>query len=259
MDLKTKESRIELFGLQFDRLSLKEAVEKIDSYIKSGQPRQIVVVNAAKIVKARYDWELLQILQSADLVGPDGVPLVWVSKLLGKPLPGRVNGTDLMEKLIPFAADRKYSIYFFGAKEEIIKKTVSLYSQLYPNLRIAGYRNGYFSDAEEEDIVNEIKNSGADILLVGMGTPQKEKWIKRNLLKLNVPVVHGVGGSFDVVAGYVNRAPLWMQKWGLEWLYRLCQEPGRMWKRYLVTNSIFCLLVFKEMIRTIFSRKPTIR
>ena len=123
---------------------------------------------------------------------------------------------------------------------------------MFPNIRIAGFRNGYFSAQEEERVVSDIRKSNADILFVGMGTPMKEKFVKRNLVKMNVPVVHGIGGSLDVVAGYVKRAPIWMQRLGLEWLFRLFQDPGRMWKRYLVTNSIFISMVAKEFCKYIF-------
>lgn len=252
MTIDNGNHRIELFGLPIDRISLDETVAKIDSFIKSREPHQIVLVNAAKVVKAKKDLLLREIIQTAALVAPDGVPLVWVSKLLGRSLPGRVNGTDLMEKLIPFAVQKQYSIYFLGSTEEIINKVVMQYKELFPTIRIAGFRNGYFSNEEEEEVVNRIRKSNADILFVGMGTPMKEKFVKRNLIKMNIPVVHGVGGSLDVVAGYVKRAPLWMQKWGLEWLYRFWREPGRMWKRYLATNSIFISMVAKEFFKYIF-------
>lgn len=245
--LGRKIERISFMGLQIDKLSLDETLDVIEDFIHSRKPHQIVVLNAAKVVKARNNKKLRDIILSADLIGPDGVPLIWVSKLLGDPLPGRVNGTDLMERLVELSNRRGYSIYFFGAKQEIVEKVVKIYSEKYPNLKIAGFRNGYFSPDEETQIVEEIRNAHPDILLIAMSTPMKEEWESRNLQHLNVPVCHGVGGSFDVIAGLVKRAPVWMQKTGLEWLYRIYQEPKRMWKRYLVTNTLFILLVILEL------------
>lgn len=247
--LQTSINRINFMGLPIDKLSLDETLNVIEDFISSKKPHQIVVLNAAKVVKALHDNKLKNIILSADLIGPDGLPIVWVSRLLGDPLPGRVNGTDLMERLVELANEKGYSVYFFGAKQEVVEKVVDIYSKKYPNLKIAGFRNGYFSKDEEPKIVEEIRNAHPDILFIAMGTPMKEEFVNRNLQKLNVPVCHGVGGSFDVVAGLVKRAPLWMQKSGLEWAYRVYQEPRRMWKRYLVTNTAFIMLTIKELIK----------
>jgi N-acetylglucosaminyldiphosphoundecaprenol N-acetyl-beta-D-mannosaminyltransferase len=249
--------RINLLGLPMDKLSLDEVLDVIEEFIASGVPHQIVVLNAAKVIKAMADRELRDIILSADLVNPDGVPLVWVSKLLRSPLPGRVNGTDLMERLVELASRKGYRVYFFGARQEVVEKVVDIYRKEYPALEVAGFRNGYFAPNEEFNIVEKICSSKPDILLVAMGTPMKEKWVKRNLHKLNVPVCHGVGGSFDVVAGLVKRAPIWMQRAGLEWLYRIYQEPRRMWKRYLVTNAMFVLLVILELGKLLILQERT--
>lgn len=239
-----------ILGIPIDRMTLNECVQILESYIPERVPRQLVVVNAAKIVKARWDLELRQIIDSADLIGADGVPIVWASRLLGDPLPGRVNGTDLMEALVALAAAKGYRIYLLGSKPAIIEKTARKFQEQFPNLIIAGYRNGYFaSQAEEDQAVTDIVAAQADILLVGMGTPMKEKFVRRHILRLNVPIIHGVGGSFDIVGGITKRAPLWMQKSGLEWLYRVYQEPGRMWRRYLVTNSIFIWLLVVALVK----------
>lgn len=245
-------SRIKLFDLPFDCLSLAQVTQKIEQIIQIRKPHRLVVVNAAKVVKARKDTELRKIIQTADIIGPDGVPLVWISWLLGKPLPGRVNGTDLMEKLFELSAGKGFRIFFFGATEAVIKRTVEIVRADYPGIQIAGFRNGYFSEADEPEIVEQIRQSGADILLVGFGTPKKEFWIAKYRDRLNVPFIHGVGGSFDVVAGITKRAPVWMQKYGLEWFFRFLQEPRRMWKRYLVTNSVFIWLCLKEIAKCHF-------
>ena len=244
--------RISFLGFPMDRLTLDDTVQKAEEFIQSGKAHQIVVMNAAKVILARQDKALADIISSADIVGPDGMPLIWASRLFGQPLPGRVNGTDLMERLVEVAARRGYSVYFLGAQEEVVRKTVEIHKLRYPELRVAGWRNGYFSSEEESQIIQEIRDSKAQILLVGISTPFKEKWIAQHLNRLRVPVCHGVGGSFDVVAGFVERAPVWMQNWGLEWVYRLYQEPRRMWKRYLITNSKFICLVLLEAFKTRF-------
>ena len=236
-------------------MTLDQCVQHLENAIRNRQKTHIVLVNAAKIIRARKDAELGRIIKTADLVGADGVSIVWASQLLRQPLPGRVNGTDLMERLIELSARKGYSIYFLGARQDVLEKAIRRLERIYPTLKIAGYRNGYFnSEQEEEEAVIDISSSGADILLVGMSTPMKEKWVRRHLDGLRVHVIHGVGGSFDILGGITRRAPGWMQRTGLEWFYRLCQEPRRMWKRYLITNTIFIGLVFKEYFRMRFGR-----
>lgn len=249
-------SKSNILGFLVDQVSLDQCVQQLDNVIKKKQRIHIVLVNAAKIVRARRMPELANILQTAQYVGADGVPIVWASKLLGDPLPGRVNGTDLMNRLIELADKEGHSIYFLGAKQDVIEQAVKALLSQYPGLKIAGYRNGYFDNEEtEKKVVDEIAQSHANILLVGMSTPMKEYWVRKHFENLNVNVVHGVGGSFDILGGFTKRAPVWMQNSGLEWFYRLCQEPKRMWKRYLVTNSIFVGLLFKECFLILFGRK----
>ena len=163
-------------------------------------------------------------------------------KFLWKPLPERITGIDLMQNLVKLAYEKGYKIFFFGAKEEVVKKVVEKYSNEFSKDIIAGYRNGYFKQNEEEFVAKQIADSGADILFVAISSPKKEIFLNKYKGTINVPFIMGVGGSFDVVAGVIKRAPKWMQKCGLEWFYRLLQEPKRMWKRYLFTNVIFIYL-----------------
>lgn len=262
--IKTAEThpfaRSEVLGFPIDRMTLDQCVQHFDEIIPRGEPRHIVLVNAAKIVKARKDSELAHIIRTADYVGADGVPIVWASRLLHQPLPGRVNGTDLMERLFELANRKGYRVYLLGATQPVIEATVRTLNDLYPRLMIVGYRNGYFSSPlDEEKAVRDIAALHPDILMIGMGTPMKEKWVRRHFNQLHATIVHGVGGSFDILGGITKRAPGWMQRNGLEWFYRLCQEPGRMWKRYLVTNSIYIGLVLKEYFRLVFcSSKDTV-
>ena len=244
--MKIPKTRI--LGIRVDLVDMQTTLDYVEDFIKKRTVNQIVVVNVAKVIRARANKFLRSIIEKADLAGADGIPLVWISKFFCYLIPGRVNGTDLMDKLITLSAKKGYSIYFLGAKEQVINKVVNIYKQKYPSLKIAGFRNGYFSEDEEEKVADEIKKSNADILLVGISTPKKEYFIYNYKNKMEVPVIHGVGGSFDVVAGVTKRAPKWMQNYGLEWLFRLIQEPGRMWKRYLVTNTKFILFILLELL-----------
>lgn len=246
--------KAEVLGCPITKLDLEDFAALAEQFIESGKPHYIAVVNVAKLVKMRSDMDLDHSVRSADLIGADGVPLVWASRLLGNPLPGRVNGTDLMYRLLEKANERGYRIFFLGAKEEVLESVLDKVRAEYPGVKIAGYQHGYFSNEEESIIVNQIRAAQADILFIAFGTPKKELWVKRYLSAMDVPVVHGVGGSFDVLAGVVPRAPLWMQRWGLEWLFRLMQEPRRLWWRYVSTNSRFAFLLGLEVLRRGFRR-----
>jgi N-acetylglucosaminyldiphosphoundecaprenol N-acetyl-beta-D-mannosaminyltransferase len=158
-----------------------------------------------------------------------------------------------MYRLLERASEKGYRVFFFGAKEEVLQRVLEVVHKQYTGVQIAGSHHGYFTAAEELAIVNKIRVAEPDILLVAFGTPKKELWVKRYLSATGVPVIHGVGGSFDVMAGVVRRAPFWMQRSGLEWFFRLLQEPRRMWRRYLITNTLFVLLVLREWLRVHFS------
>ncbi|OBX21651.1 MULTISPECIES: WecB/TagA/CpsF family glycosyltransferase [Bizionia] len=243
-------TRVKFLNTQVDNFTMQETVMLINESISQGNRLQHVVVNAGKIVAMQTDDELRESVNNCDLINADGMAVVWASKVLGKPLKERVAGIDLMENLIELAYKENYKVYFLGAKEEIVSKVVNHYSKKYSKDLIAGYRNGYFSKEEEQDIAKDIEASEAQLLFVAISSPKKENFLyqnKEHLSKVNFTM--GVGGSFDVVSGLVKRAPLWMQNNGLEWFYRFAQEPQRMWKRYLVGNSKFLYLVFKERLK----------
>jgi len=241
--------KVVLFNTPIDALSLTETVELIDHAIREHKQLHHIAVNVAKIVHMQTDKQLYESVLSADIINADGLPLVWVSRLFGEPIPERVTGVDLMQSLVELAHVKGYKIFFFGANEEVVSKVVQQYSERYSRQIIAGYRNGYFKETEEQLIARQIAESGANILFVAITSPKKENFLFRNKEILGkVNFIMGVGGSFDVVAGLVKRAPLWMQRSGLEWLYRIIQEPGRMWKRYLVTNTLFIYYLIKEII-----------
>lgn len=247
--------RINLFGLPVDVLTMEETIILIENSIDQNKPIHHVVVNAAKMVNAQKDVALRESIANCDIINADGQAVVWASRILKQPLPERVAGIDLMEQLVKLATLKKYKIYFLGAKEEVVKKVVDKYSLEYGKQIIAGYRNGYFSKEEELDIANEIAECKPDILFVAITSPKKEIFLNKYKDSIRAPFVMGVGGSFDVVSGLVKRAPAWMQKTGLEWLYRVYQEPRRMWKRYLITNSKFIGLLISARIKMMFSKK----
>lgn len=240
--------KIELFGCPVHRLNMGQTLNIIDQSIQEGKSLQHVVVNAAKLANMQKDSKLKESVVNCDIINADGQAVVWAAKILGQPLPERVAGIDLMTNLVELASKRKYRIFFFGAKEEVVKKVVDKYREMYSSDIIAGYRNGYFQKEEEADIAKQIADSKADILFVAITSPKKEVFLNTYKDVIKTPFVMGVGGSFDVVSGMTKRAPLWMQRNGLEWFYRVMQEPKRMWKRYLITNTIFIKMVLMEKL-----------
>ncbi len=241
------ERRINILNTVIDNYSMKEIVELIDQNIQNKTKISHVVVNAGKIVDLQSDLQLRKSVNECDIINADGQAVVWASKVLGKPLKERVAGIDLMINLVKLADIKNYKIFFFGAKENVVKEVVKKYSEQYSSKIIAGYRNGYFNKEEEREIATAISESGANILFVAISSPTKEKFLYENRDILNnINFTMGVGGSFDVVSGKVKRAPVWMQNVGLEWFFRFLQEPKRMWKRYLVGNTKFIILVFRE-------------
>lgn len=241
---------VELFGCNVASVTMEETLKEIEQIIDNKIPTQHVVINAAKVVLMDKDPELKKIIAKCPIINADGQSIVWASKFLKKPLPERVAGIDLMANLIELSAQKGYSIYFFGAKEEVVCNVVKHYKEKYNNLKVAGYRNGYFTENDMPDIIDDMKKSNADILFVAFSSPKKEYWLAENMDKIGIPFCMGVGGSFDVIAGITKRAPRWMQKCGLEWFYRFLQEPGRMWKRYLVGNSKYLSLTFREKFKS---------
>ena len=246
MALKTESSdRYEILNTYVNAISMDETVRRVEEIIKNGVPTQHVVINASKVNLMEKDPELRKIVNGCPLINADGASILWAAKKLGVPLKERVTGIDLFLKLVKLANEKGYKIYLFGAKEEVVKKVKGIFEAQYPNLQIVGYRNGYFSEQDEEQIVADMANSGADMMFVAFSSPKKEYWVNKYLKKLNIPFVMGVGGSFDVVAGVTDRAPKWMQDHSLEWFYRFIQEPRRMWKRYIVGNAKFVSLTYK--------------
>lgn len=237
--------RYKIFNTYVDALSFDETIQKIEQIISEGKPTQHVVINASKINLMHEDEKLTEIVNSCPLINADGASIIWSAKKLGIPLKERVTGIDLFLKLVEIANEKGYRIFLFGAREEVLNKVKLCFEEKYPNLQIAGVRNGYFKEADEVAIIETIKESKADILFVAFSSPKKEYWINKYLNVLNIPFVMGVGGSFDIVAGVTDRAPEWMQKNSLEWFYRFIQEPRRMFKRYIIGNAQYVMLTYR--------------
>lgn len=249
--------KIDFMGIPVDCHSLDETIDRIDRAIQSGEHINHVVINAGKVVSMMKDRELFESVLSCDIINADGQSIVWAARFLGKRLPGRVAGIDLMQELVKLSAKKGYKCFFLGAKEDVVKKVVEKYAGKYGKEIIAGYRNGYFREDEEESVARQIADSGAQLLFVAITSPKKEKFLYKYegiLEKVNFTM--GVGGTFDIIAGLTKRAPKWVQNLGMEWFVRLAQEPGRMWKRYLVGNSMFVYLVMKEKLTGKKNNKP---
>lgn len=242
--------KIDFLGIPVDALTTQETIDRVDKAIKENKRINHVVINAGKVVLMQKDKELYNSVVSCDIINADGQSIVWAARFLGKKLPERVAGADLMQELMELSFKKKYKCFFFGAKEAVVKKVVDIYSQKYGREIIAGYRNGYYIKTEEPLIAKQIAESGTQLLFVAITSPKKENFLfeYKNVLK-NVSFTMGVGGTFDVIAGVTRRAPRWMQNIGMEWFYRFLQEPGRMWHRYLVGNSTFIWLVIREKFK----------
>ena len=242
--------RIHILNTKIDNYSMQETLQIVDKSIQQKEQLHHTVVNAGKIVAMQKDEALRESVNEADLINADGQAVIWASKILNKPLKERVAGIDLFENLVKLANQKEYSVYLLGAKQDVVETVANNFKQNYNPKIIAGYRNGYFSAAEEKQIVEKIVASKANMLFVAMSSPKKEIFLHKHREALKaVNFIMGVGGSFDVLSGKTKRAPLWMQNSGLEWFYRFAQEPKRMWKRYLVGNTKFILLVLKEKLK----------
>lgn len=241
--------RINLLNTIVDVLSVDETIKLVEEYVVRKEPLHLMGVNADKINELNNNELLRKIVNSCGIINADGASVVLASRLLKKPLPERVAGIDLMIDLIKLSEDKGYSVYFLGAKQKVVEETAAVIKKKFPNLVIDGFRNGYFSEAEWDSISDELLELKPDFVFVGITSPTKEYLIEYLQNKGNKSVFMGVGGSFDVISGNIKRAPIWMQNLNLEWLFRVGQEPKRLFKRYFVGNCIFINRVIREMLK----------
>jgi N-acetylglucosaminyldiphosphoundecaprenol N-acetyl-beta-D-mannosaminyltransferase len=244
----TEPPRASVLGCDIDRVDMPGMVERIDRVIATRGFAQHAAINAAKLVAMRADSELERIVRDCELVSADGQSVVWASRVLGDPLPTRVAGIDLMQELLALAERRGYRVFILGAKTDVLRRAVERIRERHPQLMFAGARDGYFTDEEAAAVADEVASYRPDMVFVAMPSPRKEYWLGRHGRRLGAPFVMGVGGSIDVLAGHVRRAPVAMQRMGLEWLFRLAQEPRRLLGRYLATNTRFVMYVARELV-----------
>ena len=239
-------SRITILETTIDVLNMQDTVNLVEEYVKEKVPLHLMGVNADKINSLRDNERLKQIVNSCGVINADGASVIMASRYLGKPLPERVAGIDLMQRLVKLSNEKGYSIYLLGSKQEVVEETARVLKKRYHKLNIAGIHNGYFKEEDWPIISEELKMVNPDFVFVGITSPLKEYLIEFLQNKGNDSVFMGVGGSFDVLSGNIHRAPNWMQKSGMEWLFRVIQEPRRLFKRYFVGNLIFIKSVLKE-------------
>ena len=235
-----------MLGVAIDAVTLAEAEALVAGFVADGRPRLIATANAEMVMAAQQDAALAAILAAADLVVPDGAGVVWAARHMGYNVPERVAGFDLSQALLARAATDGWRIYFFGGAPGVADQAAAAAAARWPGLTVAGVRHGFFTPDETGAIIDAIKASRPHILLAALGVPKQEKWLSAHLSELAVPVSMGVGGTFDVMAGVTCRAPLWMQRSGLEWLYRLSREPRRFWRMLALPRFVLRVLAAKK-------------
>lgn len=241
--------RIKILNTFVDNLSMKETVMAVDKYIQKQKPLHLMGINADKINALQGNLRLKKIINNCKVINADGASVVWASRVLKKPLKERVAGIDLMCELLKLAEKKQYSVYLLGARQEVVEKTKQVIQRKHPSLKIAGIRNGYFSQEQWPEIGRDIIEKHPQIVFVGITSPLKE-YLVEFLQNMGINCVFmGVGGSFDVLSGKIPRAPKWVQNIGMEWLFRVMQEPGRLWKRYFFGNIRFIVSVYMEKYR----------
>ncbi len=239
-------NRIAVLNVMIDVVTMKEAVTTVKQFVLQKKPHLIVTPNAEMIMMANKDKQLAHIINKADLVIPDGAGVVWAARYQGNLMPERVAGYDLVQCLLREAVNEKYRIYLFGGAPGVADKARKIAEDRFPGVKIVGTRNGFFNKQEEAEILNEIKTCQPDILLVALGVPRQEKWLDEYKDELRVPAAIGVGGTFDVMAGLVQRAPLWMQRSNLEWLFRLLSEPKRAIRMLALPHFVIKVMTTKR-------------
>lgn len=227
-------------------LTMTETLGLAEQAMRNGQPLHHTVINVAKLVNMHSNSELARDVSEADLINIDGAGVVWGARMFGLNVPERVAGVDIMEGLFRLCAEKGFRPYLLGAERHVLDAVIERLGRDYPALQVAGSQDGYFSADREEDVVLDINASGADCLFVAMPSPRKERFLYKYRLVLRPSFIMGVGGSFDVYGGKVRRAPVWVQRIGMEWLYRVAQEPQRLWRRYWDTNREYVRLLWSS-------------
>ena len=239
--------KIDLLGARVDAIGMDESIERVAGMIRRGRPHWLLTMNPEYLYRAQFAKELLELADRADMVTPDGAGIAWACRVAGHPAPERVTGIDLMLRLAERAAVEGWRVYLLGAAPGVAEEAAGRLCQNCPGLPVVGFHHGYFSEDEEKAVVTQIRKAGTDLLFVALGAPRQEKWIDKYLEETGAKVAMGVGGSFDVVAGRVQRAPRWVRDLRLEWLYRLLSQPSR-WRRQVVL-PLFAWMIITRVPR----------
>jgi N-acetylglucosaminyldiphosphoundecaprenol N-acetyl-beta-D-mannosaminyltransferase len=238
-----------ILGIPINNCTMTEALETISEWSHEEGHHQVCFVNADCANIAYLDRAYLQVLRGADLCLADGIGLKLAGKILGQEVKQNVNGTDLFPKLCEVLSGKPVGLFLLGARDGVAQGVADWVRTHFPQVRVCGWQHGYFSSEEEAAVVQRIRDSGAHILLVAFGAPKQDMWIEKHLKDTGARVAMGVGGLFDFYSGRISRAPEWIREIGMEWVYRLIQEPGRLWKRYIIGNGLFLLRVLKDRVR----------
>lgn len=243
-------AKVDLLGAAIDNLGRAEALARIAALVSSGRPSLVVTPNVDHLVRLQRDPEFQEIYRQAALVLTDGVPLLWAARFLGTPIREKLSGSDLFDDLCRLARDRGYRVFFMGGREDAAALAAEIVRRRYPGVQVVGTYSPPFGFEHDEPELARIDalltEARPDLLLLGLGSPKQERWSARSSARLGIPVTIGIGITFEYTAGLVRRAPVWMQRAGLEWLFRLASEPGRLWKRYLVDDPRFFWLVLRQ-------------
>lgn len=249
--VREKIPAISLFGVRVHAVSMDEALQHILRFVREGVPRQVVTADSSMVVMAQKDDHLRYIINQADLVTPDSIGILWACRRHGIHMPERVSGVDIVMRLAQVSAQTGLRLYFLGAQPGVAEQAAQCLQQRFPGVQIAGCHHGYFSHDEESEIVEHIREATPDVLCVALGIPKQEKWIDRYRHALKVPVSIGVGGTFDVLSGRVRRAPLWMQRMGMEWLWRVGHNPRKISKVMLLPRFAWMVLSNQDAIEVV--------
>jgi N-acetylglucosaminyldiphosphoundecaprenol N-acetyl-beta-D-mannosaminyltransferase len=250
MDMtRTQPQTITLFGIAISRMTMRETVAYLISAVQARRTTQVVTANPIMMMTAFQDPAYYAMLQGADVVVPDGAGLVWAASRLHKPVQERVAGYDLVQQLFQVGAEQAWTFYFLGASQDVVEAAKARAIEAHPGLRVIGCRDGYFTPQQDEDVIQDIIAAAPDVLLVGRSVYTQDPWIAQYRERLGIPVMIGVGGSFDVMSGKLRRAPRWMQRLRLEWLFRLLQQPSRFPRMISLPKFVIRVLLYGEKLQ----------
>ncbi|CAH1193120.1 N-acetylglucosaminyldiphosphoundecaprenol N-acetyl-beta-D-mannosaminyltransferase [Paenibacillus plantiphilus] len=245
---------VSIYGIQFSKLNMQDTVQYLTQRVEQGITTQVITGNPIMVMTGLENPDFHRVMCGADLVVPDGTGVVWAASHIGEPVTERVAGFDMMHKLLEVGQSRRWRVFLLGSSQEVIERTANKLQEQFPGIIIAGYRNGFFGPDDDASIIQQIRESSPDLLFVARGVDTQEPWIAQHKEQLSVPVMMGVGGSFDIIAGVLKRAPRIFQKLRLEWLYRLLQQPSRFRRMFILPKFVVKVMRDKENVR---KHRPT--